>query len=317
MKKRLLSLLLCIGVLFSLCACSLTEDGVRVKVNFVAEGEKTTVSTPLGSAVSPPLTPRVEGKLFNGWFVDEECTEEYDFSTPVYRELTLYADFVLDGAALTNAITSRVMPSIVTVSNRYVSEGREWEAQGSGFIYKIEGGIAYLLTNCHVVYAPTHVQSIRVTDFRGEEYEARIYRRDPFSDPAIDPSYDLAIVSFAYTGDTLAALPFAEEGVTEGDEVISLGAPQNQSHAITFGEMLGLRIANLPDSDVRESAVSAPVIFHSALIASGSSGGPLLNGDLALVGVNYAGLAPEEGETLGSGCAVPLNMVLEFLSIYS
>ncbi len=321
MRRSLLCLLLCFGILFSLCGCSFPladpADAIKVNVTFVCEGEEQRVSVSLGKVVSPPKTPRVEGKLFNGWYTDASCTEEYDFSSPVLRDITLHADFVLDGAFVTNTITQDVMPALVTVSNVYtVAGGREWEAQGSGFIYKIEGGRAYVLTNCHVAYAPSPLQSITLTDFQGEEYEAVIHRKDLFSAPALAAEYDLAILSFPYTGDTLAAIPFAEKNVEDGDEVISLGSPKNQSHAITFGEALGYRLADLPDSSVEESNVTFKIVYHSAEISGGSSGGPLLDGDLALVGVNYAGLPAAEGEAFGKGCAVPLDKVLEFLSIY-
>ena len=321
MKRSLFCLVLCLSILFSFCSCSLPmddpADAIKVGVTFVCEGKEQTVSVSLGKVVSPPKMPRVEGKLFNGWYTDSACTEEYDFSSPVMRDTTLYADFVLDGAAVTNAITQDVMPALVTVSNLYSkADGGEWEAQGSGFIYKIAGGRAYVLTNCHVAYAPTSLQSIVLTDFQGEEYEAVIHRKAPLADPAIDAKYDLAILSFPYTGNTLSVIPFAKENIEQGEEVISLGSPKNQSHAITFGEVLGYRLAELPGSTPEESDVSFKIVYHSAAISNGSSGGPLLDGDLALVGVNYAGLPAAEGETFGKGCAVPLSKVREFLSIY-
>jgi S1-C subfamily serine protease len=317
MKRKILSLLLAFSVLLSLCGCAFSDDGVKVKVTFVCEDASQSVLVPLGGVASPPKTPRVEGKLFCGWYTDRECESEYDFSTRVLTETVLYAGFVLDGAALTNEITQSVMSALVTVSNFYpLPNGREWEAQGSGFIYKIEGGRAYVLTNCHVAYAPSYTQTIRITDFRGEEYEAAVYRKSLFSEPAISAEYDLAILSFPYTGSTLSVIPFADENATIGEEVISLGSPNNQSHAITFGEVLGYRAADLPDSAKEESNVTFEIVYHTAAISNGSSGGPLLDGDLALIGVNYAGLPAEEGEVFGHGCAVPLDKVLEFLSLY-
>ncbi len=321
MKRIFLPLLLCFCVLFSLCGCAFSdfteEAGIKVNVTFVCEGEAQSVSVPLGEVVSPPKTPRIEGKLFNGWYTDEACETEYDFSSPVLAETVLYAGFVLDGAMLTNAITQNVMGSLVTVSNTYpLPNGREWEAQGSGFIYKIEGGRAYALTNCHVAYAPSHRQTIRITDFQGEEYEAVIHRKNLYSNPAISADYDLAILSFPYTGSTLSVIPFAKENAMIGEGVISLGSPKNQSHAITFGEVLGYRLASLPDSSKEESNVAFKIVYHTAAISNGSSGGPLLNGDLALIGVNYAGLPAEEGEVFSKGCAVPLSKVLEFLSAF-
>ncbi len=319
--KPLLALMLALALAFSLSSCSVlntlfASDGSH-EVTFVCAGEESAVSVRAGSVVSPPKTPKRENRIFAGWFTDEECKKEYDFSTPVTRDMRLYADFVSDGAALTNAITLEVMPALVTVENVYRSSpSSETKAQGSGFIYKIEGGRAFVLTNCHVAYATSAFQSITVKDFRGEEYQAQIYRKSPISDPAISAEYDLAILVFPYSGDSLCALSFADADVRIGDEVVSLGSPQNQSHAITFGEVLDFCTVNLVGGSAEESNVTFAVIHHSAAITSGSSGGPVLDADLMVVGVNYAGTKPEEGEIFGMGCAVPLSKVLEFLILY-
>lgn len=47
-----------------------------------------------GQVVKEPEEPRKEGYTFLGWFVDEECTEEYDFSQKVTKSFTLYADWI-------------------------------------------------------------------------------------------------------------------------------------------------------------------------------------------------------------------------------
>lgn len=317
--RPLIVLMLSACLLF-LSSCSLLDSvmsGESVTVTFVTGSEGNEVNVPYGEVVSPPKMPTQKDRIFSGWYTDPQFENEYDFSSPVRRDLTLYAKFVLDGAAITNEITLSVMPALVTVENVYpTSVGKEAVAQGSGFIYKIEGGRAFVLTNCHVTYAKGGFQTITVKDFQGEQYKASLYRKNFFSDPAISAEYDLAVLTFPYSGEMLKTIPFSSEDAVAGQEVISLGSPQNQSHAITFGELLGLRIANLSDSAPEESNVTFEVLYHSAAITNGSSGGPLLNGDLQLIGVNYAGTKPAEGENFGHGCAVPLSKVLEFLSLY-
>ena len=59
------------------------------------------------------------------------------------------------------------------------------------------------------------------------------------------------------------------------------------------------------------SNVRFDVMTHTAYINHGSSGGPLLNSELKVVGVNFAG-----SETAEKGCAVPAEKVAEFLSAY-
>ncbi len=316
--RSLIALSLSLCLLICLCGCSLwgAVTGEEMQVSFITDSQEIRVSVPFGDTVSPPLNPKMENRIFSGWYTDASLSEEYDFSTPVIRDLRLYASFVLDGAALTNEITIDVMPALVTVENEYTASGRNMIAQGSGFIYKIENGRAYVLTNCHVAYAAGGAQKLSIEDFQGEKHIATLYQKSPLSAPAIAAEYDLAILTFPYRGDSLKTIPFAEKAAIGGDEVISLGSPGNQSHAITFGEMVGLRSVNLSESAPEESNVTFEIIYHTAAITNGSSGGPLLNGDLALIGVNFAGTEPAEGESFGKGCAVPLEKVQEFLSLY-
>lgn len=43
------------------------------------------------TAVAEPAEPTREGYVFEGWFTDKDCTEAYDFSTKVTKNITLYA----------------------------------------------------------------------------------------------------------------------------------------------------------------------------------------------------------------------------------
>ena len=44
-----------------------------------------------GETAEEPEDPTWEGHTFEGWYLDEECTIPYDFSTPVTEDITLYA----------------------------------------------------------------------------------------------------------------------------------------------------------------------------------------------------------------------------------
>ncbi len=48
-----------------------------------------------GEAVAKPADPSVSGRQFEGWFTDEACTKEYNFSTPVTEDITLYAKWLV------------------------------------------------------------------------------------------------------------------------------------------------------------------------------------------------------------------------------
>ena len=61
-------------------------------VTFVNEDTTTVTKVAYGEAVSIPADPVKEGYDFIGWYLDDE---EYDFSKPVTRDLTLTAKFVI------------------------------------------------------------------------------------------------------------------------------------------------------------------------------------------------------------------------------
>ena len=48
------------------------------------------------ATVSEPDEPTREGYTFEGWFIDKDCTEEYDFSARVIKNITLYAKWKED-----------------------------------------------------------------------------------------------------------------------------------------------------------------------------------------------------------------------------
>ena len=50
-----------------------------------------------GEAVEKPAVPERANYGFAGWYTNAECTEKYDFSIPVTRDLTLYARWFLWG----------------------------------------------------------------------------------------------------------------------------------------------------------------------------------------------------------------------------
>ena len=63
-----------------------------VKVSFeTGEGSKVDFQTTADGKLVKPADPTREGYTFGGWYTDEDCTQAYDFSTPVTSDMTLYA----------------------------------------------------------------------------------------------------------------------------------------------------------------------------------------------------------------------------------
>ncbi|MBO4425590.1 MAG: InlB B-repeat-containing protein, partial [Clostridiales bacterium] len=71
-----------------------TETVVTYKVTFDVKGIGTVPAAQTiekGNTVSKPTNPSATGYNFNGWYLDEDCTDEYDFSSMVTANFTLYA----------------------------------------------------------------------------------------------------------------------------------------------------------------------------------------------------------------------------------
>ena len=322
--KRVISLTLVLLMLVCMiCSCDFLPEEIKLcNVNFYVDGELyTTKSVIIGQTVSMPKAPQKEKEIFVGWFVDGVFSYEYDFSSVLIGDIDLYAMFTLDAVALTNMITTKTMRSLVKVVNKSYNTAMggliETEysiSQGSGVVIDISSGYAFVLTNYHVAEMTegySH-QKIIVEDPWGNEYEAKVYKNKYTSLVAMDKDYDLAILYFKYspTDDIILDEIAIADDPEVGEYVVSLGSPNAQKNSITYGKVLSYQEL-APSEDGSSANVTFDIIFHSALIDHGSSGGPLLNASGKLVGLNFAGF-----ESNHYGCAIPLSKINEFMNTY-
>lgn len=188
--------------------------------------------------------------------------------------------------------------------------------QGSGVIYaQNESGEYFALTNNHVVQAPDGMLEtyFSVIDCYGNRHEGK--RINSSADD------DLAVVKFSvdasiYGALSLQVLPLAEENAPVNETVVSVGAPDGQFNAVTIGRILRYESVALTEEE-SSSHVSYPVICHTAVIHGGSSGGMLIDRNLQIVGINYAGASNEETGEFYEGYAVPAENVRAFLNMDS
>jgi serine protease Do len=158
--------------------------------------------------------------------------------------------------------------------------------QGSGFIVSPDG---YILTNNHLVGG---VDDVKVTLTDGRDFTARIVGTDPDS--------DVAVVKI--DANNLPYLEMADSDKIEvGQWVLAIGNPFGLSHTVTAGIISakgrsGFGIAEFED-----------FIQTDAAINMGNSGGPLVNLDGKVIGINTALISP--GMTnVGIGLAIPINI---------
>ena len=244
-----------------------------------------------------------------GVFTFTGCDAVFDFLQNFER---------IDAAALTNQISTDTIKGVVKVYSKSYNTFLGMEtvsstAQGSGFCFHIQDGCYYILTNCHVVLkdASYDKQKLTVEDYQGNTYEGYLYKNPDTGISAIAAAYDLACLYFEAASTNVKALSIVSDNWPVGKDVISIGAPEGQSNSITFGKLVNYGKVTLSDSSAALSNVTFDVICHNAYANKGSSGGPLLNADLNVVGVNYAG-----SDSSNYAFAIPAEKVCEFLDKY-
>ncbi|WP_262246854.1 Do family serine endopeptidase [Parapedobacter soli] len=186
------------------------------------------------------------------------------------------------------------------------------QATGSGVIISQDG---YIVTNNHVVEGANKIE-VQLTDKR--VVEAKVIGRDP--------NTDLALVKINESG-----LPFVRFGDSDkvriGEWVLAVGYPLGLESTVTAGivsatgRSTGIIARELqqrqyqerggyPQSDdepILNTAVES-FIQTDAVINKGNSGGPLVNADGELIGINSNIMTPT-GTYAGYGFAVPVNLV--------
>ncbi len=160
-------------------------------------------------------------------------------------------------------------------------------AQGSGFVYDTNG---HVITNDHVVDGAT---SIAVKFEGGATYKATLVGKDP--------STDLAVVKIDAPSSLLHPLTLGDSGALQvGDGVVAIGSPFGLQESVTSGIVSALhREITSPNHFAIEDAIQT-----DAAINHGNSGGPLLNLQGQVIGVN-AQIQSEGGGNDGVGFAVP------------
>lgn len=163
-----------------------------------------------------------------------------------------------------------------------------FRSQGSGFIISADG---LVLTNAHLV-RDAQQATVRLGDRR--EYRAQVL--------GVDTVSDVAVLRMNAGNLPVVRLGDAEQAQV-GDPVLAMGAPLGFDPAVSQG-IVSARGRSLPG----DSAV--PFIQTDAVVPPGSSGGPLLDGSGAVVGLN-AQIYPQSGAYQGASFAIPIQAALK------
>jgi S1-C subfamily serine protease len=175
-------------------------------------------------------------------------------------------------------------------------QGGTQRSQGSGFVYDTSG---HVVTNQHVVDG---AQTISVRFAGGATYKATLV--------GADPSTDIAAIKIDAPASVLRPLALGNSSSLQvGDGVVAIGSPFGLEETVTSGIVSALhREITSPNQFAIEDAIQT-----DAAINHGNSGGPLLNLQGQVIGVN-AQIQSEGGGNDGVGFAVPSDTVRTIVS---
>ena len=207
-----------------------------------------------------------------------------------------------DTVSTGEAVAAKVLPSVVGISTTKEVRSQTWmgtyvqempDGVGTGVIVDEKG---YILTNSHVV-SDGQAKNITVSLADGREVEGSVLWNDS--------TLDLAIVKIEAGGLEAAELGDSDT-VRIGAYAAAIGNPLGLTfdRTVTQGGISGLNRTITVANNNGTTTTMEGLIQTDAAINSGNSGGPLLNSEGQVIGINTARASAGEG----MGFAIPINV---------
>ena len=233
-------------------------------------------------------------------FIQKNSTE-----APKIKQTEAYAEVVKSVGLNFAPLVKKVKPAVVKVTSEAIRERRrsafgddffdrffnsprrseKVSGIGSGFLISKDG---YIVTNNHVVKGAIKVT---ITTFDEKKYIAKII--------GTDPKTDLALLKIKGKDHPFITLGDSD-AVEIGEWVLAIGNPFGQDLTVTAGII-----------SAKERRIGATTyedyLQTDAAINRGNSGGPLINMDGKVIGINSVIIAPTGG-SVGIGFAISSNM---------
>jgi len=171
----------------------------------------------------------------------------------------------------------KIKNAVVKIDVYKTDKGKLRQAgSGSGFVFSSDG---FIFTNCHVVDG---AEKIMVSLLNNNEIEADLIGKDPDT--------DIAILKIYTQGYSVAKLGDAGE-LQIGQFVIAIGNPYGYQHTVTTGVVSALGRS----LQTQSGRFVDNVIQSDAALNPGNSGGPMINTEGEVVGVNTAVIQGAQG----------------------
>jgi S1-C subfamily serine protease len=163
---------------------------------------------------------------------------------------------------------------------------------GSGAIIDTQG---HIVTNYHVI---RDAELLEVTLPNKTKHKAKVV--------GTDPNNDLAVIQIDVPRGGLTPIPMGtSKGLQVGQKVLAIGNPFGLDRTMTTGiiSALGRSIQS------ENGRIIDDIIQTDASINHGNSGGPLLNNQGQIIGINAAIVSPNDTGNYGIGFAIPADTV--------
>jgi len=198
-------------------------------------------------------------------------------------------------------VYDQVRPAVVEITSTVSARspfGPSAEGSGSGIIIDEQG---LILTNYHVI---ANADNLEVGFADGTTVSAEVVGRDPGN--------DLAVIRANVSDQELTAAPLGDsDAVQVGDPVLAIGNPFQLEGTLTEGIVSALGRSYASEDGTRPIR---NMIQTDAAVNPGNSGGPLLNCQGEVIGINTL-LENPTGDRVNVGVAfaVPINTAERFL----
>uniref|UniRef100_A0AAV1VLE4 PDZ domain-containing protein n=1 Tax=Peronospora matthiolae TaxID=2874970 RepID=A0AAV1VLE4_9STRA len=187
----------------------------------------------------------------------------------------------------------KAFPAVVNISvdSGYIG------SNGSGFIITKEG---LIVTNAHVVARCNRYSKIQVTVANGSTYPAVIHSADPLSDIAL-----LQIQSDEVEEWPMISIGSSTE-LRAGEWVCALGSPFSLQNSVSAGIISAVARHS---SELGYPQRGGEYIQTDAAINAGNSGGPLINLDGKVIGINTM----KVDGSVGISFAIPADTAVQVI----
>ena len=236
--------------------------------------------------------------LFKYFYLDTQLNKNTTNNDNTQTTTKLEKSVTVTDSGIADAV-EKVYDSVVVIET---FNNEKAYASGTGFVFKADNNLGYIITNHHVI---ANANKYKVTFTNNKSVDAKLVGSDEYSDIAVLTVAKSDIISVCEIG--------SSSKLRVGDTTFAVGAPIDSSvysWTVTRGILSGKnRLVEVTGTNINNSFIME-VLQTDAAINSGNSGGPLCNANGEVIGVTNMKLASSQIE--GMGFAIPIDDAVSY-----